>query len=118
MTRPTPGSTSTPSIRKPVGPDKGYEVQINNTYPGVGDYRELKKTGSLYGVRNIYKSGVADGQWFRLRVRVVANRIRVWVNDFPTVDYVQPENPPRNAGTCRETVVAWNHRTAGARSRQ
>jgi hypothetical protein len=77
-------------------PDKGYEVQINNTYPGAGDYRERKKTGSLYGVRDIYKSGVADGEWFRLRVRVVANRIRVWVNDFPTVDYLQPENPPRS----------------------
>ena len=41
-------------------PDKGYEVQINNTFPGVGEYRELKKTGSLYAIRNIYHSGVTD----------------------------------------------------------
>ena len=26
-------------------PEKGYEVQINNTYQGLGDYRELKRTG-------------------------------------------------------------------------
>ena len=54
-----------------------------------------KKTGSLYGVRNVFKSGVADGQWFRLRMRVVAHRVRIWVNDFPTVDYLQPADPPR-----------------------
>ncbi len=77
-------------------PDQGYEVQINNTYAGAGGARELKKTGSLYGVRNIYKSCVADGVWFRMRVRVVGNRIRVWVNDLPTVDYLQPEDPPRS----------------------
>jgi hypothetical protein len=77
-------------------PAKGYEVQINNTYVGEGNDRELKKTGSLYGVRTIYKSGVPDEQWFRLRVRVVANRIRIWVNDLPTVDYLQPDDPPRS----------------------
>jgi len=78
-------------------PSKGYEVQINNTHTGSGDYRELKRTGSLYAVRNIYASCVSDGEWFRVRVRVVGKRIRVWVNDWPTVDYVEPDNPPRQA---------------------
>ena len=36
-------------------PQKGFEVQINNTALGEGTYRERKKTGSLYGVRNVYK---------------------------------------------------------------
>ena len=76
---------------------KGYEVQINNTHTGSGDYRELKRTGSLYAVRNIYASCVADGEWFRVRVRVAGKRIRVWVNDWPTVDYLEPDNPPRKA---------------------
>ncbi len=78
-------------------PDKGYEVQINNTYPGEGEYRELKKTGSLYAIRNIYHSGTTDESWTALRVRVVGQRIRVWVNEILTVDYVQPENPQRTA---------------------
>ena len=78
-------------------PDKGYEVQINNSHRGSGNYRELKRTGSLYAVRNIYKSCADDNQWFRVRMMVVGTRIRVWVNDHLTVDYLQPENPPRKA---------------------
>jgi len=76
-------------------PKKGYEVQINNTHAGSGAYRELKRTGSLYGVRNIYKGCVADGDWFRVRVRVVGKRVCIWVNDWPTVDYLEPEKPAR-----------------------
>ena len=75
-----------------VWPSKGYEVQINNTYQGVGNYRELKRTGSLYGVRNIYQSAAGDGEWSRVRICVVGNRVRVWVDDYPTVDYLQPAN--------------------------
>ncbi len=76
-------------------PEKGYEVQINNSYVGVGKYKELKRTGSLYSVRNIYKSSVADGQWFTVRIRVAAKRVCVWVNDIQTVDYMEPVAPIR-----------------------
>jgi hypothetical protein len=76
-------------------PSKGYEVQINNSHQGSGNYRELKRTGSLYAVRNIYKSCVNDGEWFRIRIRVNGNRIRIWVNDLPTVDYIEPAKPIR-----------------------
>ncbi len=79
-------------------PEQGYEVQINNSYTGTGNYRELKKSGSLYGVRNTYKSNVLDGEWFRLRIRVVQNRVCVWLNEVPTVDYLQPDRPYRSIG--------------------
>jgi histidinol phosphatase-like PHP family hydrolase len=78
-------------------PKKGYEVQINNTYAGVGEYRELKRTGSLYAVRNMAVSFVKDGEWFRMRVRVVGNRVRIHVNDYLMVDYLQPAEPARKA---------------------
>jgi len=74
---------------------KGYEVQISNTLVGEGGYREMKRTGSLYAVRNIAKSFVADGQWFRMRIRVVGRRVRVQVNGQLTVDYLQPAKPDR-----------------------
>jgi hypothetical protein len=70
-------------------PSQGYEVQINNSHHGEGGYRELKKTGSLYGVRNIYRAVVRDEAWFTLRIAVRANRVTVHVNDLKTVDYVQ-----------------------------
>lgn len=76
-------------------PEKGYEVQINNTYLGHGKYRELKRTGSLYAVRNVYSGSVEDGEWFEVRIRVVGRRVCIWVNDYQTVDYVQPQEPTR-----------------------
>ncbi len=76
-------------------PEVGYEVQINNTHRGTGNYRELKRTGSLYGVRNIYHTCAVDDQWFEVRTRVVGNRIQIWVNGYPTVDYLQPAKPQR-----------------------
>ena len=79
-------------------PNKGYEVQVNNSHPGSDKYREFKQTGSLYGVRNVYKSAGRDGQWFTVRIRVEGNRVRIWVNGFPTVDYLQPETPFRKLG--------------------
>lgn len=74
---------------------KGYEAQINNTHKGADNYRELTRTGSLYAVRSIYQPNVADGQWFRVRLSIVGNRIRIWVNDLPTVDYIELDNPYR-----------------------
>ena len=43
-------------------PNKGFEIQVNNTAGGEGTYRERKKTGSLYGLRNVYKQIVLDGE--------------------------------------------------------
>jgi hypothetical protein len=76
-------------------PKKGYEAQINNTYTGHGKYYEYRKTGSLYGVRNLYKSIARDGEWFTMRVRVVGKRIRVFVDDTLVVDYTEPDEPVR-----------------------
>ncbi len=76
-------------------PDKGYEIQVNNSHIGEGDYRELKKTGSLYGVRNVYKGLVNDNEWFTLYVRVAGKRISAKVNDILVVDYVEPDKPVR-----------------------
>jgi hypothetical protein len=101
-------------------PRKGYELQINNTYRGVGTFRELKRTGSLYAVRNIYPQFVRDGQWFRIRLRVVGNRVRIWVNDLPTVDYLQPENcyrkPNRSGRVLSRGTIALQGHDAGSRA--
>jgi 3-keto-disaccharide hydrolase len=74
-------------------PDKGFEVQVNNTYKGEGEYLENKKTGSLYGVRNIYKQLVPDNQWFQMRMVVRGKQVRVWVNGLFLVDYMEPDPP-------------------------
>ena len=81
---------------QPYGPLlRGYEVQINNSYEREGDFQELKKTGSIYGIRNVYYPTVNDNEWFELMFRVVENRCEVFVNGVKVVDYIQPDEPYR-----------------------
>jgi len=74
-------------------PENGFEIQINNTATGEGNYRERKKTGSLYGVRNIYKQLVGDDQWFRLNVLVRGKNIQVRLDGALLVDFTEPVPP-------------------------
>ncbi len=74
-------------------PQKGFEVQINNTAGGEGNYRERKKTASLYGLRNVYKQFQPDDQWFKIRIAVRGKNIQVRLNEMLTVDYVEPTPP-------------------------
>ena len=74
-------------------PRKGFEVQIANSYEGEGGYRERKKGGSLYGLRNIYKQLVPDEQWFTLNVLVRGKNVQIRQNGMLLVDYTEP-NPP------------------------
>ena len=74
-------------------PIKGFEVQINNTATGEGTYRERKKTGSLYGLRNVYKQLIPDDQWFKIRVAVRGKNVQVQLNDTLVVDYTEPTPP-------------------------
>jgi len=67
-------------------PDKGYEVQVNNTQ---GDWR---RTGSLYGVVDV-KEGVKDDEWFTEYIKVVGKHVTIKVNDKTTVEYDEPANP-------------------------
>ena len=76
-------------------PAKGYEVQINNTYPGTEGYRELRKTGSLYGVRDVFVSCVKDEAWFTVHIIVEGRRIRVSLDGRLLVDYIEPDDPVR-----------------------
>ena len=74
-------------------PEKGFEVQINNTARGEGGYLERKKSGSLYGLRNTYKQLVPDGKPFRIRVGVRGKNVQVRLNDELLVDYLEPSPP-------------------------
>jgi hypothetical protein len=79
-------------------PGKGYEVQINNSHIGANNYRETKKTGSLYAIRNVYYTTSSDNEWFTLHMKVVENRVEVFVNEMKVVDYIQPDQPWRGEG--------------------
>lgn len=76
-------------------PEQGYEVQVNNSQPTHDGYHEFRKTGSLYAVRNLYKSPVRDNEWFKVRVAVRGKRVTVFLNDQLVVDYTEPASPVR-----------------------
>jgi hypothetical protein len=75
--------------------NQGYEVQINNSHRGEGDYREVKKGGSLYGIRNLYKAYTKDSVWYNLYFKVEGKHIQIKVNDELVVDYTEPAEPSR-----------------------
>jgi len=79
-------------------PAAGYEIQVNNSYKGPGKYSELRKTGSIYSIRNVYYPIVNDNEWFKMRVKVVENLIEVFVNDVKVTEYIQPQKPWRWEG--------------------
>jgi hypothetical protein len=72
-------------------PEQGFEAQVANTHRGAGGYVEMKKTGSLYGIRNLYKALVRDNEWFTMRITVRGSRIQIRLNGDLVVDYVEPE---------------------------
>jgi hypothetical protein len=81
---------------QPAGwPAAGFEVQVANTHEGEKGYKENKKTGSLYAVRNVYKQLVNDNEWFRMNILVRGKQIQVRLNDILVVDYVEPQPPFR-----------------------
>ena len=73
-------------------PEKGFEVQVDNSQPEHDGYLENKKTGSLYGVRNVYKTMAQDDKWFTMNITVHGKHVQVRVDKVLLVDYTEPEN--------------------------
>jgi hypothetical protein len=90
-------------------PKEGFEVQVNNTATGERGYLERKKTGSLYGVRNVYKKLVQDDQWFELRIVVRGKQVQTYVDGMLLVDYVEPEKPAGRGPVSRGTFAFQCH---------
>jgi hypothetical protein len=86
-------------------PQKGFEIQINNTALGEGSYRERKKTGSLYGVRNVYKQLVVDDEWFKMHIAVRGKNVQVRLNGVLVVDFNEATPPVMAAGSQRGRVL-------------
>ncbi len=89
-------------------PAAGFEVQVANTHEGANGYKERKKTGSLYAVRNVYKQLVNDNQWFRMNILVRGKQVQIRLNNMLVVDYVEPD-PPFRADLNFQRVI--NHGT-------
>lgn len=65
---------------------KGYELFFGN-----GPIDSEIKSGSLTGIRNLFKSLATDGQWSTFVVKVSGKRITIDINSNNVVDYIEPE---------------------------
>lgn len=79
-------------------PSKGYEVQVNNSQ---SDWR---RTGSLYGVKDVKEVYVKDNEWFTETIRVEGKRITVKINDRTVVEYTEPEGVEKKEGQAEKRL--------------
>jgi Domain of Unknown Function (DUF1080) len=70
-------------------PEKGYEVQVNNSHT------DWRRTGSLYGIQDIKETYVKDNEWFTMHIKVKGKRVTVSINNKQVLDYTEPENVQR-----------------------
>jgi hypothetical protein len=87
MTRPTAngGIYIQTEFQDSGWPGKGFEVQVNNSFPG-----DPRKTGSLYEVQDVTADLVKDDEWFNETVTVKGDTITVSVNGKQVVSWTQP----------------------------
>lgn len=92
----TPGSNSGiyfhTAYQEGGWPEKGYEVQVNNSHT------DWRRTGSLWAIQDIKETYVKDNEWFTMTIKVKGKRVTVQINDKQVVDYTEPENVKREEG--------------------
>jgi len=74
-------------------PDKGYEVQVNNSHT------DWRRTGSLYSIQDVKETYVKDNEWYEEYIMVQGKKITIKINGKTVVEYTEPENVGKeNAG--------------------
>ena len=74
-------------------PEKGYEVQVNNSHT------DWRRTGSLYGIMDVKEQYIKDNEWFTEYIKVEGKRVIIKLNERIVVDYTEPENIKSVRGT-------------------
>jgi Domain of Unknown Function (DUF1080) len=92
----TPGSNSGiyfhTAYQEASWPEKGFEVQVNNSHS------DWKRTGSLYDIQDIKEVYVKDYEWFTEYIKVEGKHVIVKINDKQVVDYTEPEGAKATEG--------------------
>ena len=73
-------------------PDKGFEVQVNNSHT------DWKRTGGLYDIKDTRDVFVSDDVWYTEYIKVEGNHVIVKINDKVVTDWTQPADfvPAKN----------------------
>jgi hypothetical protein len=81
-------------------PARGYEVQVNNSH---SDWR---RTGSLYGIKDVKEVYVKDNEWYTEYIKVVGKRVIIKLNDRTVVDYTEPDDVLKERGADSLRVIS------------
>src|SRR6185312_983733 len=68
-------------------PAKGFEIQVNNTYPG-----DRRKTGSLYEVKDNENEVARDNRWFTEDILAKGDTITIKVDGRLVEQWTQPRD--------------------------
>ena len=79
-------------------PEKGYEVQVNNSHT------DWRRTGSLYGIDDVRDVLVQDNTWYTEYFKVEGKHVIIKINDKTVVDYTEPDNVQRPKGSERRLI--------------
>ena len=79
-------------------PEKGYEVQVNQTH---SDWR---KSGSLYAVQDVSEVHVKDGEWYTYHVVVKGDQISVALNGKVVMEYDESADTQRTTPLGKKRV--------------
>jgi hypothetical protein len=92
----TPGSNSGlyfhTAYQESSWPEKGYEVQVNNSQ------EDWRRTGSLYAIKDVKEVHVKDNEWYTESITVKDKHVTIKINDKIVVEYDEPENVQREKG--------------------
>ncbi len=113
---PSPPSASTHREQPVTSPAPGFQVLLANDARGPNGFIQRRKTGSLHGVRHVWKQFIRDNEWFTLNILVRQKQVQVRINDMLVVDYIEPDDAfSANAGL-RLSYRPRHIRAAGAQS--
>ena len=76
-------------------PDKGFECQVC-----ANGYKDPRKTGSLYAVKDVAEAPAKDDEWFDYHIIVKGKSVTTMINGKVIVEWTQPDDwsPPK--GRC------------------
>jgi hypothetical protein len=66
-------------------PDKGFEVQVNNSHT------DWKRTAGLYDIKDTAATFVKDDEWFELYIKVEGKHVITKINGQTITDWTEPD---------------------------
>jgi len=68
-------------------PDKGFECQVC-----ANGYKDPRKTGSLYAVKDVAEAAAKDDEWFDYHIIVKGKSVTTKINGKVAVEWTQPDD--------------------------